>query len=182
MKYNSRTLHRDLGYFFIGLIISFSFSGILQNHRNMWHPEKYVVETKQVSTTLPTNENEINEDFAKDLMKKWGIEDKFRRINTKENIIKISLEKHDIELNKTTGKGEMIVYKKTPFISHTMKLHMNSSNWWIYYSDIFAIALIVIAVTGTMMYKKGEQSFSKKGWKLALAGLIFPLIFLFFLS
>ncbi|WP_258012176.1 hypothetical protein [Flavobacterium psychrophilum] len=35
----ARNLHRDLGYFYIGLIISFAFSGVLMNHREHWHPE-----------------------------------------------------------------------------------------------------------------------------------------------
>ena len=45
----ARNLHRDLGYFYIGLIISFAFSGILMNHRDSWHPEKYTVATKAIT-------------------------------------------------------------------------------------------------------------------------------------
>jgi uncharacterized protein len=33
-----------------------------------------------------------------------------------------------------------------------------------------------------MFIQKGETSFSARGWKLALVGMIFPLIFLFLLS
>jgi uncharacterized protein len=55
MKFEVRSLHRDLGYFFIGLIISFAFSGILQNHRQTWHPEKYTVEVKPFTLVLKTN-------------------------------------------------------------------------------------------------------------------------------
>lgn len=49
----ARNLHRDLGYFYIGLIISFAFSGILMNHRDSWHPEKYTLETKAIEVKLP---------------------------------------------------------------------------------------------------------------------------------
>ena len=41
---NIRSIHRDFGYFYLGLIISFAFSGILMNHRESWHPEKYTTE------------------------------------------------------------------------------------------------------------------------------------------
>ena len=44
MKFDKRAIHRDLGYFYVGLIISFAVSGIMMNHRNQWHPEKYVIE------------------------------------------------------------------------------------------------------------------------------------------
>jgi len=37
-----------------------------------------------------------------------------------------------------------------------MKLHKNTSNWWIYYSDIFGISLITIAITGAIMIKVGK--------------------------
>ena len=72
-KINWRNLHRDLGYFYIGLIVSFALSGIIQNHRKTWHPEKYTVSTKAVTYALPKEEALLTEDFAKDLGKKLGI-------------------------------------------------------------------------------------------------------------
>jgi hypothetical protein len=177
-----RNLHRDLGYFYIGLIISFSFSGILMNHREHWHPEKYTTETKTIEVELP-EESKINEKFAEDLGKKLGIDDKMRRHMVKKGTFKISFENHDVEIDMKTGKGEIVSFNKTPFISQTMKLHKNNSNWWIYYSDIFALSLITIAITGAIMIKSASKfSFKHRGWKLALAGIIFPLLFLFLLS
>ena len=58
-----RDLHRDLGYFYLGLIVTFAFSGILMNHREHWHPEKITMESKPVELQLPS-ESEINEEFA----------------------------------------------------------------------------------------------------------------------
>jgi hypothetical protein len=63
-----------------------------------------------------------------------------------------------------------------------MKLHKSTSNWWIYYSDIFGISLIVIAFTGVIMITHGQNTFRRRGWKLALAGVIIPLIVLFFIG
>jgi hypothetical protein len=63
-----------------------------------------------------------------------------------------------------------------------MKLHKNTSNWWIYYGDIFGISLIIIAITGIIMIPAGKFSFKNRGWKLAIAGLIFPLLILLFVN
>lgn len=175
----TRNLHRDLGYFYIGLIISFAFSGILMNHRESWHPEKYTVETRPISTKLPAKE-QINEKFAEELGKSLGIDDKFRRHKIKKDELKISFEKHDVEIDLKTGKGEIVSFQKTPIISQMMKLHKNTSNWWIYYGDIFGISLITIAITGAIMIPSGKFSFRQRGWKLALAGIIFPLLILLF--
>ena len=68
MNLKARNLHRDLGYFYIGLIISFALSGILMNHRDQFHAEKYNVETKNIEVKLPKKEA-ITEDFAKNIIK-----------------------------------------------------------------------------------------------------------------
>ncbi|GGD79499.1 hypothetical protein GCM10011514_49340 [Emticicia aquatilis] len=72
MKLDIRNLHRDLGYLYIGLIIALSISGILQNHRDYWKPEKYTVDTKHVSVLLPQDEKELTDDFAKKLRESFG--------------------------------------------------------------------------------------------------------------
>jgi hypothetical protein len=176
-----RNLHRDLGYFYIGLIISFALSGILMNHRESWHAEKYTIETKAIDVKLPT-EDKINETFADSLGKALGIEDKIRRHKVDEGKFKISFEKHDLEIDLTSGKGEIVSYIKTPIISEMMKLHKNTSNWWIYYGDIFGISLIIIAITGALMIPAGKFTFKQRGWKLAIAGIVVPLLVLFFLN
>lgn len=178
---NIRAIHRDFGYFYLGLIISFAFSGILMNHRESWHPEKYTVETKAIQVALPT-EDKINEKFAEDLAKELGVDDKFKRHGVKKGELRIAFENTDVEIDMKTGKGEIVSFKKTPFISQTMKLHKNTSDWWIYYSDIFGLSLITIAVTGAMMITAGKNTFKRRGWKLAIAGILFPLIFLFLLA
>ena len=181
MKINVRNLHRDLGYFYMGLIISFAFSGILMNHRDSWHPQKYTVETRSIEVQLP-DEDKINDKLAESVATQFNVDDKMRRQNIKKGTWKISMEKHDIEIDVKTGKGEIVAFKKTPFISQTMSLHKNTSNWWIYYSDIFGASLILIAVTGALMIKYGKFTFKERGWKLAVAGIVFPLIFLFLLA
>lgn len=176
-KKTFRNLHRDLGYFYIGLIVSFAISGLMMNHRDSWHPEKYTTETKAIEVQLP-DESKIDDKFVEDLGKKLGIEDKMRRQMVKKGNLKISFENHDVEIDMKTGKGEIVSFLKTPIISQTMKLHKNDSNFWIYYSDIFALSLITIALTGTIMIKGGKFSFKQRGWKLALAGVLFPILFL----
>ncbi|MFY7756778.1 MAG: PepSY-associated TM helix domain-containing protein, partial [Flavobacterium stagni] len=81
-----------------------------------------------------------------------------------------------------SGKGELEAFEKTPIISHVMKLHKSTSNFWIYYSDIFGLSLITIAITGAIMIPAGKFTFKRRGWKLALAGLLFPLLFLIVLG
>ncbi len=181
MKFDKRAIHRDLGYFYVGLIISFAVSGIMMNHRNQWHPEKYVIEKSSFQIT-PLEESQINDSVVQEIVKANGINDKFRRQSIKKGELRVSLEKTDIDIDLKTGKAEVTSFINTPVISQIMKLHKNTSDWWIYYGDIFGLSLITIAITGTMLLAKSKYSFKRRGWKLALAGVVFPLLVLFLLA
>jgi len=182
MKLKARNLHRDFGYFYVGLIIAFSISGIYQNHRQDWHPERYSTDITPIQVNVPLNECDINEAFIERFSNEHAIKDKFRRQSVKKGELKLSYEKHDVEIDMQSGKGEIVTYSKTPFLSQFSKLHKDTSVWWIYYSDAFGISMLFIAITGMIMIPKGRFSFKERGWKIALAGLVFPLIFLFIIS
>jgi len=181
MNLKAKNIHRDLGYFYIGLIISFAISGILMNHREQFHAEKYNVETKNIEVNMPKKEA-ISVDFAKNIIKQFNLEDTYRKHKVKGETLRISYKNTDIEVDINTGKGELTTYNKTPLISQMMKLHKSTSNWWIYYGDIFGLSLITIAITGAIMIPAGKFSFKNRGWKLALAGIVFPLVVLFFIG
>lgn len=178
---DSRSLHRDIAYFYVGLIISFALSGIFLNHRKSWHPARYTYKSEQISFELPQDSREIDEKFIKTISKKLNLEDKYKGFRIEKEELKITYQDDRIELNLKTGKGKKESYIKTPLLGQMTQLHQDTSQYWIYYSDIFGIAMIVIAVTG-MFIGKGKYSFGQRGWKLALIGIIFPLIFLFLLS
>ena len=176
-----RNLHANLGYFYVGLIISFALSGIFMNHRQSWHPDKYTTAKKEITLAQPIEESTINEDFVAEFVKKQGIDDKVKRHNVRKGELRISCTNSDIDIDLKTGKGEIAKFVKIPIIGHIMDLHKNISVWWIYYSDAFGISLIIIAVTGLMM-KSPSPAVKKKIWALAVSGLLFPLLFMLVLS
>ena len=177
---NARNTHRTLGYFYVGLIISFSISGIFLNHRRDWHPSRYVSSMREISTS-PVPKDSVDDNYITVFTQSHGIKDKLRRFRIDKEVLKISYEKNDVEINLVSGKGTIETFKKTPVLSQFTTLHVDTGKWWIYYSDIFGLAMATIAVTG-MFIQRGNYSFRKHGWKLAVAGIIFPLIFLFLLS
>lgn len=176
MKVTNRSIHRDFAYFYVGLIIAFSFSGIILNHRQDWYPMNYTYESQEVTLELPSNEKEITKDFLVNATKDFDatydghrIRNGSLRVYFKDNGIL------DMKLTENTGNLEF--KRKVPIIGHSMYLHKSTNNFWIWYSDIFGAAMLVIAVTG-MLIPAGKNGFKKRGWKLALLGMIFPLLFL----
>ena len=180
MKLTARNTHRDLAYFYLGLIIAFSLSGIFLNHRQSWNPRRYTYDTREFQGAVIVSDS-VNEAFARKLGSSLGVEDDFRRFQIAEQQLRINYLNHDVEVDMATGSGKVVTYRTTPVLGQMTKLHLDTSKWWIYYSDVFGAAMLTIAITG-MFIQTGDNSFRKRGWKLALAGLIFPLIFLFLLS
>ncbi|MAD98606.1 MAG: hypothetical protein CMB99_14885 [Flavobacteriaceae bacterium] len=175
-KFTNRSIHRDFAYFYVGLIIAFSFSGIILNHRQEWYPMNYTFESKEVSLELPANEKEITKEFLTEATKDFGATYESHRIRN--GSLRVYFKDNgilDLKLNET--KGELEFKRKVPIIGHSMYLHKSTNKFWIWYSDIFGAAMLVIAITG-MLIPAGKHTFKKRGWKLALAGMIFPLLFL----
>ena len=175
-KFTNRNLHRDFAYFYVGLIIAFSFSGIILNHRQDWYPMDYTYESSEVAIELPSDVSKITQGDIETFSADWDVEydghrlrDNTLRVYYKDNVI--------LDVESETGAGLLEYKRKVPVIGHTMFLHKSTNSFWIWYSDIFGAAMLVIAITG-MMIPIGKNGFKKRGWKLALAGMVFPLIFL----
>lgn len=181
MKLTLRSVHRDLGYFYLGLIIAFAFSGIFLNHRNDWYPSEYKYDAKEIQVVLPADPKDINNAFVAELTKTLGIEDKLKGFQIRRENLRVTFNETMVDINLKTGAGLQERYFKVPFLAQSTQLHVTTNSAWIWYSDIFGIAMLVIAATGMLMMK-GENGFGSRGWKLALAGIIFPLIFLFVIS
>ena len=181
MKLTARNTHRDIAYFYLGLIIAFSFSGIFLNHRQAWHPRRYTYNAQEIQLRQSVVKDSVNDKFIAAFTQEYKIDDQLRRFSVDGNTLKVSYVNNDVQVDLTSGKGKIESYRTTPVLGQMTKLHVDTSKWWIYYSDVFGVAMLIIAFTG-MFIQKGENSFWGRGWKLALIGIIFPLIFLFLLS
>jgi len=182
MALTARNTHRDIAYFFLGLIIAFSISGIFLNHRQTWHPRRYSYSVKEITLPAPMMKEQVTDSFITNFTSSQQIADDLRRFAVDDkNNLKISYAMTDVQIDLATGAGKIETYRVTPLLAQMTQLHQDTSKWWIYYSDIFGLAMFTMAMTG-MFIEKGKNSFRRRGWWLALLGLIFPLIFLFLLS
>ncbi|MCO4820449.1 MAG: PepSY-associated TM helix domain-containing protein [Flavobacteriaceae bacterium] len=183
MKFTNRAIHRDFAYFYFGLIIAFSFSGIILNHRQDWYPMDYAYESKKISTSIPEDLNQLNDkSFIEGMASDLTLESKYDSHRLRDDELRIYFKDNVIaDIDITTGLGIIEFKRKVPFLGHTMYLHKTTNPFWIWYSDIFGAAMILIAMTGIFI-PMGKNGFKQRGWKLAVLGVIFPLLFLFFLS
>ena len=176
--YWNSLLHRYLAYFFLGLIVAFSASGIILNHRVDIDPQEYIVETEAIKFDLPEDKLLITDDFFKTALINKKITEDYNSFRIRDNEIRLYLKDAFVNIDANTGNGEIDYVRTIPVLGQMTILHKSTNKWWVWFSDIFGIAMLIIAITG-MFISKGKFSFKKRGWILTLLGLIFPFIFLF---
>lgn len=177
---NLRSLHRDFGYFFVGLIIAYCISGIMLNHRTDFNPVRYKYDFKQVQTNFHLPKESVTLESVKSFNEKNKIGNfndyDFRGDST----LVIYYKSADATVYLATGKADINIWRERPILSRLYSLHVSfmDNNWYKWYSDLFALGLMFIATLG-MFLIRGKNSFRKRGWLFALAGNIIPIIALF---
>lgn len=176
----SRTIHRDLSYFFSGMVLIYAISGIVMNHRNTINPD-YSVERQEytISEALPPQAAMQKEDVLK-LLEPLGEKKNYtKHYFPKENRMKVFL-KGGSSLVVDVASRQAVYEKLTrrPLISALTKLHYNPGRWWTHFADVFAVGLILITVSGLVMLKGSKGLWGRGGVELA-AGILIPLLFLF---
>ncbi|MBI9037132.1 MAG: PepSY-associated TM helix domain-containing protein [Bacteroidales bacterium] len=93
------------------------------------------------------------------------------------NQVKIFLQDGSIITNLTTGKALMEKVKRRPLFREMNYLHYNPIKWFTLFSDLFAGALILLAITGLFLLK-GKKGIKGRGAWLTALGIIIPIVFL----
>ncbi len=174
----SRILHRDIGFFFVGASIIYGLSGIAINHLKDWNPN-YVVITKQLHTNRTISKTNAQEQVPL-LVDEWGFSDMFKTYFFPDNEhLKLYLDNNTtVFVDLSTGDATLETLKRRPVFYQVNFLHYNPNKWWTWFSDLFAGALILFAITGIFMVR-GKKGAWGRGGIYILLGIIIPLLILF---
>ena len=174
-KWN-KAIHRDFGYFFFGMTLIYAISGIALNHLDDWNP-KYVVTTQEIQTTN-LNRN-IDKEKVLNLLDKYGEKDNYKKhyFPSGGSFLKVFIKGGTITVDLNTGKGIIEKTKRRPLFSEMDYLHYNPIKYWTWFADIYAGALIVLAIGGIFI-PRGRASLTRRGIWLVVAGIIIPVVFL----
>jgi len=176
-KWN-RATHRDVGYFFFALAVIYSLSGIALNHINDWNPS-YVVKTKEINLSKKITKQEINEQAAIEILKLIEEEKNYKKFYfPDDNTLKIFVKGGSALIDMNTGKGMLEKISRRKIFYEFNFLHYNNAGkYWKWVSDAFAVALMLLAITGLFVLK-GKNGITRRGAWLTIAGILLPLIFL----
>lgn len=174
-----RLLHRDLGYFFFGMTIIYAISGLAINHRHHWNPN-YIITQQEVQFSLPEEIGVPDRDLALYFLRQVNEEEAYRNHVTAGEQLRIFIRGGRVRVDLTDGSGHLETNRRRPVLYHMNYLHYNApKRLWTYFADLFALGLIVLAVTGLYMVKGKKGVGGRGAWFLA-AGILIPLLFLFF--
>ncbi|MFZ5940688.1 MAG: PepSY-associated TM helix domain-containing protein [Bacteroidota bacterium] len=176
----NRWIHREFGYFFFGMTVIYGISGIALNHNvaHRWNPS-VVTRSSELQTEAPLNREKINKEWINALLAKEEIENPVKQyyFPDNENLI-IYLKDGHISLNLETGKGSLTTIRNRPVFREMSFLHYNKSKkLWLWFSDLYAGSLVLLAITGLFLVK-GKKGLRGTGGILMVAGILVPLIFL----
>ena len=176
----SRVIHRDLSFFFSGMVLIYAISGIVMNHRDSINPNFTVKQQEYVlSEPLPAKA-QINKKTVLSLLEPLGEAGNYtKHYFPREEVMKVFLKGgSSLQVNIQTGAAVYESVKKRPILGGMTRLHYNPGQWWTHFADIFAVALIVITLSGMFMLK-GKNGIIGRGGIELLAGILVPLLFLF---
>lgn len=174
-KYN-RATHRDLGYFFFAMSVIYGLSGVAINHLNDWNPN-YVVTNIAIELGHPIA-TDINKQGVLEILDQYGEKDNYKKYyfpNTE--TLKVFLDGGSVLINMTTGSGNIEKLKRRPILHAMNYLHYNPGKWWVWFSDLYAVSLIILAISGLFILK-GKNGITRRGAWLSIAGIIIPILFL----
>ncbi|MGV8963859.1 MAG: PepSY-associated TM helix domain-containing protein [Candidatus Saccharimonadaceae bacterium] len=178
----SRVIHRDLSFFFAGVIIIYAISGFVLNHKKDFNSDFSInLHHFVIDGSYPLQKNYFTKDKVFAILKPYNETDKYtKHYFPNDTTMKLFLKGgSSLVVDLSNGNALLEQIKKRAFISQMNRLHYNPHKWWTIFSDIFAFSLIVITLTGLFITRGSKGLWGRGGIEL-IVGIIAPLIFMFF--
>lgn len=172
-----RFIHRDLSFLMAGVLLIYAVSGLVMNHRDTINPN-YSVEVCEFTANLPQRDAITRADVEKMLAQVDEDAVYTKHYFPSRDIMKVFIKGGStIEVNLTDNRGVYEHLTRRAVISSLVKLHYNPGSWWTTFSDIFAVSLIIIVLSGLILVR-GKRGLIGRGGAELLIGIAIPVLFL----
>jgi uncharacterized protein len=168
-----RAVHRDAGYFGVGLTLVYALSGLAVNHISDWDPSfRQIAKTHQVAVPLPSDP----EASGKQALRALAIAEAPREIYAAgDDAVDIVLERRTLHLTPSSGKVVEEGQSPRPFLRAANWLHLNrGKKAWTYVADTYAVILLYLAISGLFMIP-GRKGLLGRGALIAALGAAIPI-------
>jgi len=168
-----RAVHRDAGYFGVGLTLVYALSGLAVNHIADWDPSfRQLQQTHQLVTPLPSDADAA----GKRVLQALGISETPREVyGAGDDAVDIVFDRRTLHVTPSTGK--VVEEGQSPrwFLRAANWLHLNrGKKAWTYVADTYALILLYLAISGLFMIP-GRKGLLGRGAAIALLGAAVPI-------
>ena len=167
-------VHRDIGYICASLILAYCLSGIAVNHIGDWNPD-FVISKETVALSRAYTKDGITREQILELgrlVKEYGF--KIYDFPTPDQV-KIYYDNASLHVNLSTGQGIYEKVSRRQVLYEANALHLNRLKGWKWASDVFALMLITLSLTGLLVLR-GKYGIARRGKWLIAAGMLPPLL------
>jgi len=185
-------LHRDIGFFAIGLTLVYAISGIAVNHREDWNFNQAVDEEQRAlgvpSTLLGVapggdegqlardREDEVVARITAVLQREKAPRKAFWRGPDRLSLFYGEADTDVVDYLPSKGVAELVTRTDRFLIRDMNYLHLNEGRGaWTWIADGFAVILIFLAISGALVVR-GKRGLRGRGGMLTVAGILLPLI------
>ena len=167
-----RAIHRDFGYFGVGLTLVYALSGLAVNHIADWDPSfRQISSTQQLPVPLPADA----EALGKSVLGALKISETPREVYAAgDDAVDIVFDQRTLHVTPSTGK--VVEEGQSPrwFLRAANWLHLNrGKKAWTYVADTYAVILLYLAISGLFMIP-GRKGLLGRGAVIALLGAAVP--------
>jgi len=169
-------LHRDIGYAAAALTIVYAISGIAVNHVADWNPNYQRTKTPAAIAPITATETPAIVSAAMEQLKLT--EQPRSSFRPDPNTVQLFYKGTTYHVDLPTGKVIIEATQPRPVLYEMNQLHLNhAKKAWTWIADIYAVALLLLAVTGLFVLK-GRLGITGRGAWFTAAGLL-PVIYWF---
>jgi hypothetical protein len=166
----SIALHRDIGYAAAALTIVYAISGLAVNHVADWNANYRVSKTAMTVAPITAEQEPEIVAAAMDRLKLTTPPRSSFRPDPK--TVQLFYKGTVYHVDLPTGKVIVEATVPRPVLYEMNQLHLNhAKRAWTWIADVYALALIVLAVTGLFVLK-GRLGITGRGAWFTAAGLI----------
>jgi uncharacterized protein len=173
----NNALHRDIGYLAVGMTLVYAISGIVLNHfksGDFKHPD-YGTKTELFQVELPSTDKP-GKAYALSVLQQIDEQNAYKSHVNGTGYMQIFIDNGTVYVNLTDGSAQLDKKIQRVILKEFNLLHYNNiKQWFTWFSDIYAIALIILAITGLFILR-GKNGILGRGAWLTAAGILIPAI------
>lgn len=170
-----RALHRDIGYFAVGLTVVYALSGLAVNHIADWDPNFDNYELRhQVPLPLPEGDAAVA-DHVRAALGVADVPTEVYRSDARE--LSLLFERRTLHVDLDSGAVLEDGQRPRLLLRVANWLHLNrGKKAWTYIADGYAVFLLVLAGTGVFMLP-GRKGLLGRGGLLVALGVAVPVLY-----